>query len=103
MVSHFHYDPVWWNTQAAYTSEWDLWTPTAPRERTSTHNGFSLVDAHLKLALRDPDYCFVLAELDYLKPYLDIFPENRAVPAPADRTRAGWSSSAAPTTSRTPT
>ena len=20
MVSHFHYDPVWWNTQAAYTS-----------------------------------------------------------------------------------
>src|SRR4051812_38708728 len=19
MVSHFHYDPVWWNTQAAYT------------------------------------------------------------------------------------
>jgi hypothetical protein len=23
MVSHFHYDPVWWNTQAAYTSEWD--------------------------------------------------------------------------------
>src|ERR1044072_805988 len=23
MVSHFHYDPVWWNTQAAYTSAWD--------------------------------------------------------------------------------
>ena len=22
MVSHFHYDPVWWNTQAAYTSVW---------------------------------------------------------------------------------
>ena len=22
MVSHFHYDPVWWNTQGAYTSEW---------------------------------------------------------------------------------
>lgn len=21
MVSHFHYDPVWWNTQGAYTSE----------------------------------------------------------------------------------
>ena len=20
MISHFHYDPVWWNTQAAYTS-----------------------------------------------------------------------------------
>ncbi|MGH3758685.1 hypothetical protein [Actinophytocola sp.] len=23
MVSHFHYDPVWWNTQAAYTIAWD--------------------------------------------------------------------------------
>src|SRR3954462_5043463 len=23
MVSHFHYDPVWWNTQAAYTAMWD--------------------------------------------------------------------------------
>ena len=22
MISHFHYDPVWWNTQAAYTSVW---------------------------------------------------------------------------------
>src|SRR5689334_17430983 len=22
MVSHFHYDPVWWNTQGAYTSVW---------------------------------------------------------------------------------
>jgi hypothetical protein len=24
MVSHFHYDPVWWNTQAAYTETWEL-------------------------------------------------------------------------------
>src|SRR3954447_24150265 len=23
MVPHFHYDPVWWNTQAAYTTTWD--------------------------------------------------------------------------------
>ena len=22
MISHFHYDPVWWNTQAAYTESW---------------------------------------------------------------------------------
>ncbi len=27
MISHFHYDPVWWNTQAAYTS---LWTEDPP-------------------------------------------------------------------------
>src|SRR3954453_18432823 len=32
MVSHFHYDPVWWTTQAAYTSEWDaLDWPDSPR------------------------------------------------------------------------
>ena len=24
MVSHFHYDPVWWNTQGAYTETWDV-------------------------------------------------------------------------------
>ena len=23
MIPHFHYDPVWWNTQAAYTATWD--------------------------------------------------------------------------------
>ena len=27
---------------------------------------------------RDPDYKFVLAELDYLKPYWDVYPEDRA-------------------------
>src|SRR5262245_59785989 len=32
MVSHFHYDPVWWNTQAAYTVDWDrLDFPGSPR------------------------------------------------------------------------
>ncbi|ONI70216.1 glycoside hydrolase [Kribbella sp. ALI-6-A] len=79
MVSHFHYDPVWWNTQAAYTTSWDLQGPDGTTRPVYTHNAFSLVDAHLKLALRDPAYCFVLAELDYLKPYFDTFPENRAV------------------------
>ncbi|TDD17798.1 glycoside hydrolase [Kribbella turkmenica] len=79
MVSHFHYDPVWWNTQAAYTTSWDLQGPDGTTRPVYTHNAFSLVDAHIKLALRDPAYCFVLAELDYLKPYFDTFPENRAV------------------------
>jgi hypothetical protein len=79
MVSHFHYDPVWWNTQAAYTTSWDLQGPDGTTRPVDTHNAFSLVDAHLKLALRDPAYCFVLAELDYLKPYFDTFPEQRAV------------------------
>jgi alpha-mannosidase len=78
LVSHFHYDPVWWNTQAAYTSSWDWLTDDGGTRPLWEHNGFALVDAHLDLALRDPDYCFVLAEIDYLKPYFDVHPERRA-------------------------
>ena len=74
MVSHFHYDPVWWNTQAAYTS---LWTEDPPGRARQT-NGFDLVRAHLEMARRDPEYKFVLAEVDYLKPYWDTHPEDRA-------------------------
>ena len=77
MVSHFHYDPVWWNTQAAYTSEWDaLDFEGSPRSQYQ-QSGFELVRAHMGLARRDPDYCFVLAEVDYLKPYWDLYPEDR--------------------------
>jgi hypothetical protein len=78
LVSHFHYDPVWWNTQAAYTSSWDWLTDDGGTRPLWEHNGFALVDAHLELALRDPDYRFVLAEIDYLKPYFDLHPERRA-------------------------
>ncbi len=74
MVSHFHYDPVWWNTQAAFTSEWTQ-DPPGPARQT---NGFELVAAHLDMARRDPDYKFVLAEVDYLKPYWDTHPQDRA-------------------------
>jgi alpha-mannosidase len=75
MVSHFHYDPVWWNTQAAYTETWG----TAIQYRTPFQEpGLALVKAHLEMARRDPDYKFVLAELDYLKPYWDVYPEDRA-------------------------
>ena len=74
MISHFHYDPVWWNTQGAYTS---LWTEEPPGRARQT-NGFALVAAHLEMARRDADYKFVLAEVDYLKPYFDTHPEDRA-------------------------
>jgi alpha-mannosidase len=78
MVAHFHYDPVWWNTQAAYTSEWDALPGTAQRHREPwQHTGFHLVRTHLDLARRDPDYRFVLAEVDYLKPYWDLYPQDR--------------------------
>ncbi|ORW29131.1 alpha-mannosidase [Mycobacterium paraense] len=71
MVSHFHYDPVWWNTQGAYTSEWRADPPDVQA------NAFELVHAHLELARREPEYKFVLAEVDYLKPYWDTHPEDR--------------------------
>jgi alpha-mannosidase len=74
MVSHFHYDPVWWNTQGAYTSEWTEDPPGRARQT----NAFELVHAHLEMARRDVDYKFVLAEVDYLKPYWDTHPEDRA-------------------------
>lgn len=78
LVSHFHYDPVWWNTQAAYTSPWELLSGDATTRPLWERNGFALVDAHMDLALRDPVYKFVLAEIDYLKPYFDLYPERRA-------------------------
>ncbi|MGI5284065.1 NEW3 domain-containing protein [Nonomuraea polychroma] len=78
MVSHFHYDPVWWNTQAAYTSPWELLSGDATTRPLWERNAFALVEAHIELALRDPDYRFVLAEVDYLKPFFDTRPERRA-------------------------
>lgn len=74
LISHFHYDPVWWNTQAAYTS---VWTEDPPGRCRQT-NAFDLVRAHLEMARREPEYKFVLAEVDYLKPYWDTHPEDRA-------------------------
>jgi alpha-mannosidase len=71
MISHFHYDPVWWNTQAEYTCRW-----TADPPDPNMH-GFGLVRAHLEMARREPEYKFVLAEVDYLKPYWDTYPEDR--------------------------
>src|SRR5256885_3715225 len=79
MVSHFHYDPVWWNTQAAYTVDWDrLDFPNSPRGARQLA-GFDLVRAHLAIAAAEPEDRFVLAEVDYLKPYWDTFPADRAL------------------------
>jgi alpha-mannosidase len=77
MISHFHYDPVWWNTQAAYTSEWEGLDFAGSPRRPFQECGFDLVRAHLALARREPDYTFVLAEGDYLKPYWDMYPHDR--------------------------
>ncbi|HEY1824264.1 MAG TPA: glycoside hydrolase family 38 C-terminal domain-containing protein [Trebonia sp.] len=77
MVSHFHYDPVWWNTQGQFT-EARLVLPDEDGVLPDTRTAFDLVRLHLEKARRDPDYKFVLAEVDYLKPHFDAFPHDRA-------------------------
>jgi alpha-mannosidase len=77
MVSHFHYDPVWWNTQGQFT-EARLVLPDDEGELPEVRSAFELVRLHLDAARRDPLYKFVLAELDYLKPHFDAHPQDRA-------------------------
>jgi alpha-mannosidase len=79
LVPHFHYDPVWWNTQAGYTQTWDEPPLSGARFAWPGHSAFTLVKAHLAKAGQDPGYRFVLAEVDYLKPYWDTYPEDRAL------------------------
>ena len=77
MVPHFHYDPVWWNTQAGYTSGWDELLWAIERREPFQYSGLALVEAHLQRARSDPGYKFVLAEVDYLKPFWDLYPDHR--------------------------
>jgi alpha-mannosidase len=77
MVSHFHYDPVWWDTQGEFT-ESRLLLPDEQGRLPDVRTAFELVALHLAAARDDPDYKFVLAEIDYLKPYLDTHPADRA-------------------------
>jgi len=77
MVCHFHYDPVWWNTQGGFT-EAGLAMPGEDGRLPDVRTAFELVRLHLDAAREDPDYKFVLAEVDYLKPYFDAHPEDRA-------------------------
>ena len=77
MVSHFHYDPVWWSTQGQFTQA-RLVLPDEAGQLPEVRTAFELVKLHLEAARRDPDYKFVLAEIDYLKPHFDAHPEDRA-------------------------
>ena len=77
MVSHFHYDPVWWNTQGQFTQT-RLLLPGEDGQLPEVRTAFELVALHLDAARADPDYKFVLAEIDYLKPYFDAHPQDRA-------------------------
>ncbi|HUA28847.1 MAG TPA: glycoside hydrolase family 38 C-terminal domain-containing protein [Streptosporangiaceae bacterium] len=77
MVSHFHYDPVWWSTQGQFTQA-RIFLPDADGRVPDARVAFELVRLHLDEARRDRDYKFVLAEIDYLKPHFDAHPEDRA-------------------------
>jgi alpha-mannosidase len=77
MVSHFHYDPVWWSTQGQFTQA-RIFLPDPDGSVPDVRTAFELVRLHLDAARHDPDYKFVLAEIDYLKPHFDTNPEDRA-------------------------
>src|ERR1700739_4616874 len=55
MVSHFHYDPVWWSTQGQFT-ESRLILPDAAGQMPDVRTAFELVRLHLDAARRDPDH-----------------------------------------------
>jgi alpha-mannosidase len=61
LIPHFHYDPVWLEDQRTYTA-----------------HAFDLVTQYLDAARQDPSFKFILGEPDYLKPYWDAFPGQRA-------------------------
>ncbi|MFT4084706.1 MAG: hypothetical protein QM638_19175 [Nocardioides sp.] len=79
LVPHFHFDPVWWNTQAASVSEWAERQWSGAPQLTFQKSAMEVLADHLRQAEVDPDYCFVVAEVDYLKPFRDRRPEQRAL------------------------
>ena len=71
IITGFHYDPVWWNTQSNYlaTGEW---------MKPSRDGAFGLIDGYLRACREDANYKFVLEQVPYLKPYWDAHPEEHA-------------------------
>lgn len=59
LVSHFHYDPVWWNTQAAYTSPGSCSPPTPPPGRcgSATASRWSTPTSTSRCATRCTSSC----------------------------------------------
>ena len=102
LVSHFHYDPVWWNTQAAYTSPWELLSGDATTRPLWERNGsrWSRRTWTWRCATRRTSSCW---------PRSTTSSRSSTPTRSAARTCGGcsaggrWSWSAARTTSRTPT
>ncbi|MFA6451373.1 MAG: glycoside hydrolase family 38 C-terminal domain-containing protein, partial [bacterium] len=68
-VPGFHYDPEWWNTQYNYLENYN---------EDKKRGVFELIKAYLEMARVDPDYKFVLEAIPYMKPYWDMYPEDRS-------------------------
>ncbi|MEV8267763.1 hypothetical protein [Microbacterium sp. NPDC076911] len=77
LVSHFHFDPVWWNTQAGSVTEWEHTVWSGSPQLLFQKSAVDVLLDHLRRAESDPQYRFVVAELDYLKPFRDRYPEYR--------------------------
>ncbi|HOO56943.1 MAG TPA: glycoside hydrolase family 38 C-terminal domain-containing protein [bacterium] len=60
IISHFHCDPVWTNTQAG-----------------EIMRSLDVVNQQLEYASEEPKFRFILSEIDYLKPYWDAYPWRR--------------------------
>lgn len=67
LIPGFHYDPVWWNTQANYTE-------TGAQMGSDVGPGLDLMDDYLALLRAEPTATVALHQLPYLKTYLEARP-----------------------------
>ncbi len=67
----FHYDPVWWNTQADYAEH-------GARLEGHQGPGITLVSEYLAFLEREPAAKAVLHQLPYVKTFLEAQPNRRA-------------------------
>lgn len=74
LVPHFHCDPVWIADQNMYQEGGEV----LPKMTRHSFGFLDLVKAYLDCCRRDDEYAILLSELDYLKPYWDMYPEDRA-------------------------
>jgi alpha-mannosidase len=69
LIPGWHFDPVWWNTQQHYLEDYT--------EGTNKSYALDLIHRYLGMCRRDSDYRFVMEAVPYLKPYWDMFPDDR--------------------------
>lgn len=69
LVPGFHFDPVWWNTQANYAETGRL---------LDAHQGpgIGLVDAYLEQCAKNPEFKVALHQLPYLKTWIEANPKR---------------------------